>query len=475
LILENFQDNSTQRKPGTSKGGFLANVVRKPEVVLFGLLIVVLGTLIWESDGFYRWDEGAHFVFDASALQSPTVSLGVWQRFGGVWLFTLPAQLGHKAVKVFASALFLLAVVLTYKVAELEEIPGKHWVIVLLGFQPAFLDIGYTCMAELPAALILVLSYYLYKKSEWKWSLFTASLVFLFRYEMYFFALIMVVLAWRKKQFRALPWIVAGPAIWYCFSVFWTNDLLWLPREMLRYGRLAKYEEGASLFHYVIKAPEIFGWAPVVLFVAAVVYGVVRKRLDSPILLLTVFLNLLISTLASSEIFHWTGAVGDIRYLVPIIPFFALVSLRGLFVVTDRIKLSRGLAMIPIGFAAWLIVQTVSYGEPHTFSEYEKAVISLTQRAAVDSIDTPILTNHWAAQYAMLSGMADTRKILKISNELFDSAPRVYVLWDPQLAVSPFATHTLKLADMRENRSIQLVDSAAVLDKTIFLFLKAER
>lgn len=447
---------------------------RKPELVLFGLLIIVLGTLIWRSDGFYRWDEGAHFVFDASAPQRPVVSLGVWQRFGGVWLFTLPAQWGHKAVKLFASVLFLLTVFLVYKVAEVEEIPGRHWVIALAGFQPAFLDIAYTCMAELPAALLLTLSYFLYKKSKWTSSLLAASLVFLFRYEMYFFALIMMFMVWRKRQFSALPWIVAGPAIWYFFSLLWIGDPLWLPREILRYGRLAKYQEGTTLLHYIEESPGIFGWAPVVLFVAALVHGAVRKRLDSPILVFTVLLNITISTLASSEAIHWTGAIGDIRYLVPIAPFFALVALSGLSRVTDRIRIGRWSMLVPAGCAAWLIVQTVNAAEPHTFSTYDREVMSLTQRAAADSIDTPILTNHWAAQYAMLSGAANTRRIGKISNEAFDSTGRIYVLWDPQLAVSPFATHTLQLADLRANPAVTLVDSAAIYTRPILLFLKNE-
>ncbi len=450
------------------KSGF----IRKPELILFGLLIIFLGTLVWQSEGFYRWDEGAHFVFDASALQRPAVSLGVWQRFGGVWLFTLPAQLGHRAVKIFASVLFLLAVYLTYKVAEIEEIPGKHWVIALAGFQPAFLDIGYTCMAELPAALLLVLSYLLYRRSAWKWSLLAASLVFLFRYEMYFFALIMMFMVWRKRQFSALPWIVAGPAIWYLFTLLWIGDPLWLPREILWYGRLEKYEEGASLLHYIVKAPEIFGWPPVILFVIAVVYGAVQKKLDSPILVLTVFLNFLISTLASSEAVHWTGAVGDIRYLMPVAPFFALVALGGLSVVTGRFAQVRASTFIPLGCVAWLCGQTANTLGPHTFSPYERAVISLTQRAAADSIETPILSNHWATQYAVLSGAANTRKAAKISNEAFDSTRRVYILWDPQLAVSPFVSHTLRLADLRANRSVALVDSAVVYNKTILLLLK---
>ena len=210
------------------------------------------------------------------------------------------------------------------------------------------------------------------------------------------------------------------------------------------------------------------------LFVAALVHGVVRKRLDSPILVFTVLLNITISTLASSEVIHWTGAIGDIRYLVPIAPFFALVALSGLSRVTDRIRIGRWSMLVPAGCAAWLIVQTVNTAEPHTFSAYERAVMSLTQRAAADSIDTPILTNHWAAQYAMLGGAANTRRIGKISNEAFDSTGRIYVLWDPQLAVSPFATHTMQLADLRANPAVTLVDSAVIYTRPILLFLKNE-
>jgi hypothetical protein len=289
---------------------------------------------------------------------------------------------------------------------------------------------------------------------------------------MFFFAVIMLFMAWKKKQYSVLPWICAGPALWYFFSVVWTKDFLWLPRELLRYGRLAKYEEGASLLHYITMSPEIFGWAAVALFVVAVVHAAPRMRFDSPIPLLTVFLSILISTLASSEVLHWTGAVGDVRYLVPIAPFFALVALRGLSVLTVRIQSPPRSFMLSAGFSLWLAVQTIDTVVPHAFSQYERAVMSLAQRAAADPIETHILTNHWAAQYAMLNGLSHTRTASKISDDVFTSTRRIYILWDPQLAVSPFATHTLKLSDLRGNQSVALIDSVNVNDKTLFLFLK---
>ncbi len=187
-----------------------------------------------------------------SALRNPPTSLGVWQRFGSVWLFALPAQFGDKVVKIFGSLIFLVTIFITYKVAEVEGIPGKEWIIAFAGFQPAFLDISFTCMPELPASTLLILSYYLYKKSRLNWSVLAASLTFLFRYEMFIFAGIILLIALKKREFSAVPYVFAGPAIWFFFSWLWTGDPAWLGRELLRFSSLEKYKEGVQWFHYLV-------------------------------------------------------------------------------------------------------------------------------------------------------------------------------------------------------------------------------
>ena len=136
----------------------------RPEFVTLFILVTLQIYLITSSEGFHKIDEGAHFINNVTAFRDPSNSIGAWQRFGRVWLYAVPAQFGHKTVQVFASLLFLLSIFIAYKVVETEHIPGKEWIVVLVGFQPIFLDISYTCFAELPAALLLVLSYYLYKK-----------------------------------------------------------------------------------------------------------------------------------------------------------------------------------------------------------------------------------------------------------------------------------------------------------------------
>lgn len=436
------------------------------------LLLVTLTSLIRQSNGFYLNDEGAHFVSDATAFQRPSLSIGVWQRFGSVWLFAVPAQFGRTAVEVFAALIFLSTIAVTYKVAELEQLPGKEWIIALTAFQPAFLDIGYTCLSELPAAFLLILSYYWYRRSRWNLSLLAASLVFLFRYEMFFFALIIFFLAWKNRRFDALPWILTGPAVWWIFSLIWTGDLLWLPREILRYGRLAKYKEGTTILHYVNLSPDIFGWVPVIFFVVSLAAGAIRKSVTVPVAFLTVVLNLLICTLASGKDFNWTGAVGDIRYLTPVSPFVALIALHGLSSVGRMVPLRGAQLVIPLALCSWLYLQCVSNVEPHRLSPYEHAVIGLTDKAASDTASVPILSNHWASQYAVLIGTAGNRPIVRLSRDTFDSCKTAYVLWDPQLANSPFTYNPLTLDDLNSDRRVRKVDSLLLGDSQFYLFLK---
>jgi hypothetical protein len=436
------------------------------------LLIVVLGALIWQSDGFYPIDEGAHFVADAAALKDPSTSLGVWQRFGSVWLFALPAHFGHKAVKIFGSIIFLLTIFITYKVAEVEEISGKEWIIAFAGFQPAFLDISFTCMPELPASTLLVLSYYLYKKSHLNWSLFVASLTFLFRYEMFIFAGIILFVALKRRAFSAVPYVFAGPAIWFFFSWFWTGDPAWLGRELLRFSSLEKYKEGVPWFHYLVNSPVIFGWIPAGLFVVASAFEFLRKSVRSPLLYLMVFLNVTISTLASSEAFHWTGSVGDFRYLTPVSPFVAVIALEGINALRTAIPAGVVSKFIPFALAVLLALQTVPAAKPHQLDSYEKAVIALTQRAAADTVAAPILSNHWASRLPQIVRSEERDSVLYLSRETLSSHGRAYVLWDPKLANSPFTQKALTLSSLREDSTVVLIDSVITDTGPVFLFLK---
>jgi hypothetical protein len=450
----------------------LGSVLLRPEIITLLLLVVFDAYLIASSEGFHKIDEGAHFINNVDVLKEPSISIGVWQRFGRVWLFALPAQVGHKTVKVFASLLFLLTIYITYKVAEAEEIPGKEWIVALVAFQPVFLDISYTCFAELPAALLLILSYYLFRKSQWSLSLLSASLVFLFRFEMSIVAVILFLLAAPKRRYAALPCVLVGPALWLLAAWHFTGNPWWLPMEFIRFSHYPKYIEGTALNHYLSNAGEIFGVVQIGLVAVFLLYDLFEKRIQLPFITFIVLYCLFINMAAASREFHWTGSVGDLRYLTPVAPFVGIMALSGLSAFVKSLKVTTVTRFVPHILAAIAVLSATTTVKPHHLVPMELAVMNMSREASSDSSNIPILTNHWAAKFALLNNQHEANRILALSMKTYTDNADAYIIWDSQMAESPFSQQALTLNDVRHDRHVKAVDSVTVYNQFVLLFLK---
>jgi hypothetical protein len=409
---------------------------------------------------------------DFSALRHPSVSIGVWQRFGSVWIFALPAQFGHVAVKAFASLLFLLTIFVTYKVAELEHLPYKEWIIVLAGFQPVFLDISFTCLAELPAALFLILAYYFYKKSLWRLSLCTASMVFLFRYEMSILAVVIFLVALRRRNYGALPYALLGPVLWFVSSWIWTGDPTWLLREFVKFGSLPKFIEGTGWFHYLKHSFGIFGTIQVLLVIASLLFALYQRKRRLIIPLLTILWCIVFNTFASAKDFNWTPSVGDFRYLATVAPFVALLSLDGLTRVMEIVNDVRVAKVIPSVLALIIIYSTVSVVHPHSLTSFEKAVMAVTQEAASDSTQTPILSNHWASRFALMNNGNQIDRIVGLTERNYSGNSKEYLVWDSQIANSIFSQQALTFDEVRKDTAVRLVEAIDVGYGSVSLYFR---
>ena len=134
--------------------------LRNPLLLFFlGVVAAIESVWILLSDGFYPVDECAHFLYSRFVLTALPVTVQTWHRPGRLWLFALPAQLGHTFTMFFCLALFLCLLLVIYRIAALLNIKHAVWVVLLTGLQPVLFDISYACLAEAPAALLLALSY----------------------------------------------------------------------------------------------------------------------------------------------------------------------------------------------------------------------------------------------------------------------------------------------------------------------------
>ena len=406
----------------------------KNPLPLFFLSIVAAVESVWIllSDGFYPVDECAHFLYSRFVLSSLHVTVETWHRPGLLWLCALPAQIGHTCTMFFLLAVFLTLLYVTYRIAVSMNIRHAAWVILLTGFQPVLFNISYACLAEAPAALLLALSFLCLLKGRYGWSLATASAVFLFRFEMYAFALAVFALAARKREWRILPLLALGPLLWIAYSAVISGDAVTFFREWSAYTRLGKYVQGIPVMYYVQHLHAIYGIAQVLLFAAGVV-SAVRGRPAGMYWMLfgAIAFDIIINTLAGAEVFHWTGSIGESRYIAVVGPFVGIVAARGFSGVLERVRGVWGGQALSLLIMAVTIVQCTVSSPPRRWANYDRIVIAMTRALEEGHPDRTLLCNNYVPAYVMDVSPSGGPRFARLNSETLARHPRSMILWDP--------------------------------------------
>ncbi len=438
-----------------------------------GVVAVVGSIWILRSDGFYPADECAHFMYSRFVIAALPFTVETWHRPGLLWLFALPAQAGHTFTMFFCLGIFLILLVVTYRIAVALKIRHAAWTVILTGLQPVLFDISYACLAEMPAALILALSYLCHLKRRHGLSMALASLVFLFRFEMYAFALILFLLYARQKEWKILPLAALGPLLWIGSSALISGDIMSFFREWTDFSRLGKYVEGIPLTYYAQHLHTVFGIAQIVLFAAGVVLMVVRKRTaDFGILLCAIAANIAVNTAAGAEVFHWTGSIGELRYIAVVGPFVGIVAAYGLSGVLEGLRSAWGKFALSLLVFVTVVFNCTLTTHPRRWENYEKIVLGLTREAHERYPDLTLLSNNSLAAYVMDAPPSGGLHFEKLDARKLAKFPRCLILWDPYSSNPRFFQTGLTEEGLLRDPAISAVDSCRYWNSEYYVFLK---
>ena len=321
--------------------------------ILFLLVMAVQAVWIWHSDGFYFIDDSCHFNYNRHFIETYNYSIGSWHRIGRVWLFAIPAQFGLKGVQIASALLFLLTIYICYRILKHKNVRYAEWVIPIAAFQPVLFNISYTTLAELPAAFLIVLSYYFYLKDKYKWVMLSSSLIFIFRTEFYFVAGLFLLIYLYQKKWKALLLFLVGPLIWYLYSTI----ISWSPNQffydMALHSRLPRIEEGIDWFFYLVTSPKIYGFVQTLFFIVALIYILASKTLkEYAILLLIIFGGIAVHTLLAVKGLNLSCSIGQLRYVAIVGPAFAIISTVGISWLYEKIKISSVKVVLKVIFLA---------------------------------------------------------------------------------------------------------------------------
>src|SRR5688572_24438696 len=130
----------------------------KAATIWIGAGAVVSGVLAFLYPDSYQQDGGYHFLFARWSWVHPDLMIGVWSRPAFTALYSIPAQLGYPAAKLFTVLLCGMCAWHAWRLAVDLDLGRSALAVPLLFLQPCFLLLSSETMTEPLFALILVVA-----------------------------------------------------------------------------------------------------------------------------------------------------------------------------------------------------------------------------------------------------------------------------------------------------------------------------
>lgn len=298
-------------------------------LALFAAVGVALVFLYLDS---FQQDGGYHFLHARWAWKYPGMFVSVWGRPLFTLLYSLPAQLGFDAARIFNVFVCTAVAWQTWRLAVDLKLARAELVVPLIFLQPSFFILTPDLLTEPLFALIFVVAFRLHLQGRVKAGMLMASLLLLARPEGFFLGVLWGVWvlvdgrdprAWWQRVASTLLLAVGG-VMWWVAAYALTHDPLFILHNWPREWHSDIYGKGFFAI-YLVRLPEVTGLLLAVPFVYGL-WRLVRKRelgtLTSSFLLIFI-LHSIFRTCG------WFGDAGYPRYLVCVSPAVAVITLIG--------------------------------------------------------------------------------------------------------------------------------------------------
>jgi hypothetical protein len=421
-------------------------------------LIVVQAVWIMHSDGFYFIDDSSHFNFNRHYLESVGESTGAWHRMGRVLLYALPAQFGLKGVQIASALLFLATIFFAYKILKAKNVKYAEWVIPIIGFQPVLFNISYTSLAELPAAFLIVLSCYFYFKEKPVHAMLTASLIFIFRTEYYYVAGLLFLIYAYEKQWKVLPYIIAGPVLWYLYTTIITLNPTQFFYDMTLHSRLPKIDVGVDWYFFLMHSPKIYGFIQAICFVSALVILFTRKEIRGfALLIIITFAGIAVQTLLALKGLNLTCSIGQLRYVGVVGPVFGIISAVGFSYFFEKIN-GKGLQTGFMLVILFLMFVLGPYSTPyHNKYEIEKISDDIYNLQKSQYSDYTVLSNMHQLANAMDLPQQGGGNLKLLTQSNVNNTSKSVIIWCSYLEGTPFLEENVLLKEIESIPGIKFV------------------
>lgn len=324
--------------PGPSASTPSAAQSLRPLAIGMGIFAVLSAWAAVRSHGFLEADATTHYLFARFAFREPHYLVNVWGRPLITALYAIPAWLGGVlGVRFLSLCLALICAGVTHTVAARQNYRWPALAGIFLLAQPLMYLHSFSELTELPFATLIILAFAAYQARRFLVMAILLSLAPLGRPEGFGFVLLAAVALLAYRKWWLLPVLVVPLMIWsYTGWLVWRPDAQthwwqWLIKAW-PYSPHSAYGHGHPLAYLVrmpaVVSPFIFPAMPIglVLALRGSLFRTHEARCNF------IIATLPVSIFVAHSILWWGGwmaSSGELRYLLIVGPFWALLAARG--------------------------------------------------------------------------------------------------------------------------------------------------
>jgi hypothetical protein len=310
----------------------------RPLAIGMGIFAVLSAYAAVKSQGFLEADAVTHYLFARFALHEHHYLVNVWGRPLITGLYMIPAVLGGVlGVRFLSLALALICAGVTYIVAGKQEYRWPALAGIFLLAQPLMYLHSFSELTELPFATLIILAFAAFQSRRFLLMTIAISLAPLGRPEGFGMIVIVAIALVVYRKWWWLPILLVPLAIWsYAGFRIWTPDpqthwWQWLIKSW-PYSAKSAYGNGPLLAYLArmpaVVSPFIFPAMPIGLWLTARAISLRSHEGRCNL----VIAALPVGIFVVHSILWWKGLMassGELRYLLIVGPFWALLAARG--------------------------------------------------------------------------------------------------------------------------------------------------
>ncbi len=456
------------------------------------------------SEGFLEADGCTHYLYARFAIEEPHYLVNVWGRPVCTAIYAIPALLGGvTGVRVMSLLLALACSIVAMRIAMRQGHRQPALALIFMLAQPLVFFHSFSELTELPFALFLILGFWAYQHRRWGWMALLIGMTPLGRPEGFGFlamAATALILHRRAAWLLVLPlplllWNHAGWDLYGRQQPWWR----WLG-DNWPYAAESLYPAGA-LWHFLLLLPVVtspFIFPAMLAGIAASLSpgnsvdrddshendepdGFIRSRLpawsrgffDSHTIRcqwLIALIPLLI--FVGHSLLYWMGKMasnGELRYMLAVAPFWALLSARGWEWAFIRFQWRRPLVWAGVAALLPMLINIAYPAVPLVLAQdwrQSRHIAEWYESSGVERTHPRVMAAHMGIYYFLDRSPSGDRSTEFHQKNLLAPPPGTIMIWDGMYALyNSDAARAIPLEDVLASGWVEDEDAQDLLQE----------